>query len=71
MIDSALQFICTLGNSSLQQSVFETSSESFSQNDLQQFQMTYDLTVQAADPSQDGGFEGSCSLIAGMENYYG
>lgn len=46
-----------IGQSSLNQSVFETASEYFSQADLAQFQSTYSLTSQAA--VDIGGFETS------------
>jgi hypothetical protein len=47
----------TSGSSQLNQSVFETASEYFSQNDLETFQDYYDLTIQAA--IDYGGYETS------------
>lgn len=42
------QISSNLGDSRLNQSVFETGSEYYSTNDLKQFQQTYGLTVQEA-----------------------
>lgn len=51
-----------IGTSMLNQSVFETDSEYFSQSDLLTFQQTYSLTQQAA--LDEGGFETTnCGLI--------
>eukprot|EP01038_Epipyxis_sp_PR26KG_P004236 gene4236-6013_t len=53
-----------IGDSSFTQSVFETSSESFSQSDLTTFQKDYSLTIQAAEDI--GGFNITrCSPITG------
>jgi hypothetical protein len=54
-INSYYKVNSNLASASLNQSVFETSDESFSQNDLKDFQTNYKLTVQTA---QDiGGHE--------------
>ena len=66
-LDSYYKINSNLGSKKQNQSVFETSNEYFSQNDLSQFQSTYGLTLQAA--VSIGGFEtASCSSSGSPTN---
>lgn len=68
-LNSFYEITSNIGSGKLSQSVFETSSEYYSPNDLTQFQETYDLTVQAAEDI--GGFTtDSCSLSGSPMDCY-
>jgi hypothetical protein len=62
-LNSYYEIPSNIGSSSISQSVFETSTEYFSQSDLTQFQKLYGLTVQAAQSVGSHSLS-SCPIIS-------